>query len=668
MANRFWVGGSGNWSDDTNHWASTSGGIAAGGNLPTSSDDVFFDSLSNATAYTVTIDATTKSCKSLTFAAPLTGNVTWAGSVQINISGSMTLYSGLIRTYTGTLQFNGAVAGRAITFAGTTIGGPITINGIADWTFQDALSSNDTLTLTKGTLDTNGKSVTVDGITSGGVQTRVLTLGASAVTIASTLSVSGSGLTVNGGTSVITALAWSVSHTGLTFYSFTFSAPGNSSFAVSVTFSGTLTYHGTDASTGRGLMNSTSRGTAVTITAATVDFTNLDIQDITAAGAANWNLASITGGSGDCHGNTGITFTTPVNRYWVGDTGSYGNTSEWSATSGGASGASVPLPQDTAYFDNLSFSTTGFTVTQNMPRIGKMDWSAVTNSPTLTTSTICSVFGDMLLSTGIGTFTASTQAYTFEGRGSYSWNSGGKTFEKNVSLVAPGGTLSLAAATTTLGTTRTFTLTQGTIDANGKDFSMGKFVSNGALTRAITMGSGTWTTTGTVSVWNLSTTTGLTFTPGASTLVIGNATSTGKNFDGGGLTYATVTFSGDNVTVTGNNTFGTLNVNNAGLTNGLKMTSGSTQTVTNFATNGSAGNLAKLSSAAAHNLSKSGGTVSVDYMSINNSLAAGGAAWYAGANSTDATGNTGWIFTAPPAGLFLNRIVPRQAVNRAATY
>jgi len=47
-------------------------------------------------------------------------------------------------------------------------------------------------------------------------------------------------------------------------------------------------------------------------------------------------------------------------------------------------------------------------------------------------------------------------------------------------------------------------------------------------------------------------------------------------------------------------------------------------------------------------LSKSSGIVSVDYLSIQDSNATGGATWYAGANSVDAGNNTGWIFTAPP--------------------
>ena len=51
--------------------------------------------------------------------------------------------------------------------------------------------------------------------------------------------------------------------------------------------------------------------------------------------------------------------------------------------------------------------------------------------------------------------------------------------------------------------------------------------------------------------------------------------------------------------------------------------------------------------AATHTLASTLGQ-SCDYLSVTNSLAGGGGAWYAGANSTEGTGNTGWIFTAAP--------------------
>jgi len=45
-------------------------------------------------------------------------------------------------------------------------------------------------------------------------------------------------------------------------------------------------------------------------------------------------------------------------------------------------------------------------------------------------------------------------------------------------------------------------------------------------------------------------------------------------------------------------------------------------------------------------LSKTSGTVVCDYVSIKDSVAAGGAIWFA-RNSTNVSGNTGWIFEAP---------------------
>ena len=54
MATRYWVGGTGNWDTTTTHWSTTSGG-SSGASVPTSADDVVFDTLSNATGYTVTL-------------------------------------------------------------------------------------------------------------------------------------------------------------------------------------------------------------------------------------------------------------------------------------------------------------------------------------------------------------------------------------------------------------------------------------------------------------------------------------------------------------------------------------------------------------------------------------------------------------------------------------
>lgn len=93
-------------------------------------------------------------------------------------------------------------------------------------------------------------------------------------------------------------------------------------------------------------------------------------------------------------------FTTAATCNW--SAGSTWSTATWS-------NHSIPLPQDTA-----TFTTAGtVTITQDMPRIGSVDFSTVSGAKTWTTSTAASVFGSIDL-TNLHTLTASTQIYTFE--------------------------------------------------------------------------------------------------------------------------------------------------------------------------------------------------------------------------------------------------------------
>lgn len=51
----------------------------------------------------------------------------------------------------------------------------------------------------------------------------------------------------------------------------------------------------------------------------------------------------------------------PSNRYWVGNSGNWDDTSHWATTSGGAGGASIPSVDDDVIIDENSFSQdTGF--------------------------------------------------------------------------------------------------------------------------------------------------------------------------------------------------------------------------------------------------------------------------------------------------------------------
>jgi hypothetical protein len=59
-------------------------------------------------------------------------------------------------------------------------------------------------------------------------------------------------------------------------------------------------------------------------------------------------------------------------------------------------------------------------------------------------------------------------------------------------------------------------------------------------------------------------------------------------------------------------------------------------------------NIRSITNGAAATLFKSTGIVNVDYVSLQDSTATGGAGWFAGANSIDVSNNTGWVFSSPP--------------------
>jgi hypothetical protein len=83
----------------------------------------------------------------------------------------------------------------------------------------------------------------------------------------------------------------------------------------------------------------------------------------------------------------------------------------------------------------------------------------------------------------------------------------------------------------------------------------------------------------------------------------------------------------------------------------VAFTAGFTYKTNNFVATGSSGNVITLQSrtpGSQFTLIQPSGVVSCDWLSIQDSAATGGAGWYAGANSTNVSDNTGWVFTVPP--------------------
>jgi hypothetical protein len=70
-----------------------------------------------------------------------------------------------------------------------------------------------------------------------------------------------------------------------------------------------------------------------------------------------------------------------VNRFWIGNGGTWIDTAHWSDTDGGAGGFSVPTYGDTVRFTANSFSIDGQSVTGGNCLCGDIDFTGVTNSP-----------------------------------------------------------------------------------------------------------------------------------------------------------------------------------------------------------------------------------------------------------------------------------------------
>ncbi len=182
-------------------------------------------------------------------------------------------------------------------------------------------------------------------------------------------------------------------------------------------------------------------------------------------------------------------------------------------------------------------------------------------------------------------------------------------------------------------------------------------------TRSLTMGSGTWSITGTGTIWNFATTTGLTFNAGTSTIKSISTNNTALTFTGGNQIFNNLWFargaSTATLTILGANTFNDIKDDGTGA-HAINFPAGNTQTVSSFNISGTAPNLITITSATSGStftFTDATGITSVDYLSLRDSIATGGAIWYAGANSVNVSGNSGWIFSAPPSanpgGFFL---------------
>jgi hypothetical protein len=143
------------------------------------------------------------------------------------------------------------------------------------------------------------------------------------------------------------------------------------------------------------------------------------------------------------------------------------------------------------------------------------------------TQTVLTIYGNFTVSSGM-TYTSSGSKITFAATsGVQLLTSAGKTLGQ-MQQSGAGGTVRLAAGTTTISATRDYSLERGTLDlgTNSATFSCGQFNVDGSNTRSIIFGTGNITTTGSnTTAWNSQDATNLTYT-GTPTVNITTASGT----------------------------------------------------------------------------------------------------------------------------------------------
>lgn len=271
-----------------------------------------------------------------------------------------------------------------------------------------------------------------------------------------------------------------------------------------------------------------------------------------------------------------------ANRYWVGGTGSWSgtNTANWSTSSGGASGASVPTSADDVFFDANSGTGTA-TITTGGMTIKSLNCTGYTG--TLAGTTNISVAGS--ITWGSGMTLSYSGNLTISGTGTYTSN--GKSRPGLTIISGSGITVTLGDAYTSTGA---LNINQGTFDTAG--YALTATAINSAVTtvRVLTLNASAVTLTQsgfTVSNGYAN----FTLNAGTSTITLSSASAKtiGTNSASTSLTFYNVTATGaGSLTLNGPCTYNTLTVGNTAATSIVQLIADNNNTISTLNLNGGA--------------------------------------------------------------------------------
>lgn len=158
---RYWVGGgaSTNWNaTGSTNWSATSGGTG-NATIPTSSDDVFFDSNSGAGAAVISAGISIQSINCTGFIGTITH-----GAFTLTIANSLTFVTGMTYTPTGgatsIILFSGTTTGNTIITGGKTLPTVTINNASGSWLLGSTFTSGN-FNITAGTFTANNFNLSI---------------------------------------------------------------------------------------------------------------------------------------------------------------------------------------------------------------------------------------------------------------------------------------------------------------------------------------------------------------------------------------------------------------------------------------------------------------------------------------------------------------------------
>jgi hypothetical protein len=360
-----------------------------------------------------------------------------------------------------------------------------------------------------------------------------------------------------------------------------------------------------------------------------------------------------------------------ANRYWVGGSGSWTDTAHWSATSGGSSGASVPNQTDDVFVDANSASGT-FTITATSTDASVLNFSAAGLNDTcviaMTATYRFFIYGNFIGSANLsfsgGSSVGAPFFYEQSNTGAtrnITWNgvTGDTVIKFNENM--PRGTIWYLLGA--FVSNQRAEVLSGTFNTNSQSVDLFELDCTDQAGGSVILG------TSTIAVQS-----GFHMNPAR---IVAGSGATIKFYGSGSKTFIGADKTYGKLWNTGTGTLsipiavGAGDYNLANIVNELQLDpdtttsfgavhAGNRQSLTVMGAlhiSGTSGHLVTINTLLAGNyveLYTNQGLVSADYLSLKDTHAItssglGSTLWYAGTHSTDVSGNSGWIFTAPPA-------------------